>query len=73
MSAAKGRKGKPKKPLSPRKALEVTAHRLAVQVMRRQRARGIPEPSATAVEFDDLTGWAKVAGQTMPSREVRRT
>ena len=65
-------KGKVKKPLGPRKALEELARKLATQVVKRRQERGIPEPTTPAIEFDDVTGWADVPRQTMPSGEVRR-
>ena len=72
MGGVRRPKGKAKKPLGPRKALEALAQKLAAQIVKRQLERGIPEPVAPAVVFDDVTGWADVPRQTTPSREVRR-
>lgn len=72
MGVVRRPKGKVKKPLGPRKALEELARKIGAQVVKRQRERGIPEPSAPSVEFDEVTGWADVPRQTMPSRKGRR-
>lgn len=69
MGAVRRPKGKAKKPLGPRKAIEALALKLAAQIVKRQLERGIPEPSAPSVEFDEATGWADVPRQTMPSRK----
>lgn len=42
MGVVRRLKGKVKKPLGPRKALEALARKLGAQVVKRQRARGIP-------------------------------
>lgn len=65
-------KGKAKRPLGPRKEIEALARKLAAQVVKRQLERGMSKPTAPAVEFDDVTGWADVPRQTTPSGKVRR-
>ncbi len=72
MGVARRPKGKVKKALGPRKALEALAQKLGAHVVKRQRERGIPAPSAPAVEFDDVAGWADVPKQMMPSGGVQR-
>lgn len=71
MSAARRRKGKPKKPLGPRKALEAKALRLGAKIMAKQRKKA-GEHSGPAVAFDDATGWADVPRYTSPKLESKR-
>lgn len=72
MGAAKGSKGKAKRPLGPRKMLALQANRAAARIARHQRTQPKDKHSSPSPEFDDGRDWADVGKQVMPSREVLR-
>jgi hypothetical protein len=65
-------KGKPKKPLGPREAVEAMALRLAADIMAGQRERATPAPAGSAVVLDNITGRADVPRYAARALESKR-
>lgn len=69
MSAAKG---KAKRPLGPRKMLQMVANRASARIVKRRAGQGDAAHSSLVPEFDDAADWVNVGGQAVLSQEVRR-